>query len=81
MHVREGRKEKEKERMHQDNIERKVSMSRQEKVQELMRMKERKPEKRAKKATEIFSCFKRGRVHDARADGSRTRLQSVFIQT
>lgn len=80
MHVREGRKERK--RTHQENIERKVSMSRQDKVQELVRMKERKPEKKGqKKATEIFSCFNRGRVHDARADGSRTRLQSVFIQT
>lgn len=47
MHVREGRKERK--RTHQENIERKVSMSRQDKVQELVRMKERKPEKKGKK--------------------------------
>lgn len=63
-------------------------MSRQEKVQETSkndggeREKARKKgQKKKKKATEIFSCFKRGRVYDARADGSCTRLQSVFIQT
>lgn len=62
-------------------------MSRQEKVQETsendggQRESEKKKGKKKKKATEIFSCFKRGRVYDARADGSCTRLQSVFIQT
>lgn len=51
-------------------------------AQELVRIMRAKNEREKKKAAEIFSCFKRGRVYDnARADGSCTRLQSVFIQT